>query len=333
MWMVRAGKSGVYAEEYREEGIVAIGWNEMDEVPDDVTREQLATLYDAAYPDVSTGTRNASLGQLVRFRWELNIGDSLATYDSATRRYLLGTIESEVYHRDRVDQYHARRATWNAHVARDALSARAKNSLGSSLTLFRIPDDIAKELRDKATPISEPLARSTAPPPASPTNGDDEDSLASVLQKSEELIEDRLVRLDWAEMQELVAGVLRAMGYKTRVSPTGADRGKDIFASPDGLGLEEPRIFVEVKHRPGTQMGAPEVRRFLGGRSPGDKCLFVSTGSFTKEAVYEAERSAIPLTLIRLPELRELVLEHYERMDSSARRLVPLERLYWPARV
>jgi hypothetical protein len=48
------------------------------------------------------------------------------------------------------------------------------------------------------------------------------------------------------------------MGYKTRVSPPGADRGVDIFASPDGLGLEEPRIFVEVKHRLKSAMGARE---------------------------------------------------------------------------
>ena len=47
-------------------------------------------------------------------------------------------------------------------------------------------------------------------------------------------------------MQELVAGILRAMGLKTKISNKGPDRGKDIIASPDGLGLENPRIFVEV---------------------------------------------------------------------------------------
>ena len=37
-----------------------------------------------------------------------------------------------------------------------------------------------------------------------------------------------------------------------------------------GIGLEEPRIFVEVKHRTETKMGAKEIRAFLG-RKPGDK--------------------------------------------------------------
>src|SRR6187549_2245303 len=121
-------------------------------------------------------------------------------------------------------------------------------------------------------------------------------------------------------MQELVAGILRAMGYHTHVSPEGADRGVDIFASPDGLGLQEPRIFVEVKHR--TQViGSKEIRAFLGGRKKGDKCLYVSTGGFTKDAHYEAERAEIATTLISLRVLRKLVVEHYEHLDAETRAL------------
>lgn len=150
------------------------------------------------------------------------------------------------------------------------------------------------------------------------------------IEKSREFIEDLIASLDPYQMQDLVAGILRAMGYKTRVSPKGADRGVDIFASPDGLGLEEPRIFVEVKHRK-TTMGTNEVRSFMGGRQPGDRCLFVSTGGFSKEARYEADRSNVPLTLLGLPKLRELLLEHYEQVDAETKRLVPLVRMYWPA--
>jgi predicted Mrr-cat superfamily restriction endonuclease len=57
-------------------------------------------------------------------------------------------------------------------------------------------------------------------------------------------------------MEELVARILRAMGYKAKVSLKGPDRGVDVIASPDGLGLTQPRIKEEVKHRGGS-MGAP----------------------------------------------------------------------------
>jgi restriction system protein len=79
-----------------------------------------------------------------------------------------------------------------------------------------------------------------------------------------EFLQDRLNKLSWDQMQELVAGLLRAMGYKTRISPPGPDCGKDIIAFPDALGFVSPRIVTEVKHRKGT-MGAPDVRAFAGG--------------------------------------------------------------------
>lgn len=106
-------------------------------------------------------------------------------------------------------------------------------------------------------------------------------------------------------MQELVAGLLRGMGYKTTVSPKGSDRGIDIKASPDGLGLEDPRIIVQVKHRSG-QTGSKDIRSFTGLIRQGNKGLYVSTGGFSKEARYEAERSNIPITLIDLDMLVKL---------------------------
>ena len=52
----------------------------------------------------------------------------------------------------------------------------------------------------------------------------EEDLLEDVENKALEFIKDRVSQLDWEQMQELVAGILRAMGYKTRVSAVGPDR-------------------------------------------------------------------------------------------------------------
>ncbi len=122
----------------------------------------------------------------------------------------------------------------------------------------------------------------------------------------------------------------RRCRHASRISPSGPDRGKDIVASPDGFGFESPRIVVEVKHRTGSAMGSQEVRSFLGGRHKDDKGLYVSTGGFSKDARYEAERASIPLTLMDLDDLVRAILEHYERMDADSQRLVALRKIYWP---
>ena len=133
------------------------------------------------------------------------------------------------------------------------------------------------------------------------------------------------------DMEDLVAALLRAMGYKTKVMPKGPDRGVDVMASPDGLGLESPRIKVEVKHRVGTTIGSSDVRSFLGGLREGDRALYVSTGGFTKDAKYEADRSNVPLTLLGSDDLTSLIISHYEAFDMEGRVLIPLVKIYWPA--
>ena len=153
--------------------------------------------------------------------------------------------------------------------------------------------------------------------------------LQEYISQSEQFVEDKIASLDWQQLQELVAGIMRGMGYRTRVSNPGPDRGVDVFASPDGLGLVESRIFVEVKHRAGS-VGAPLIRAFLGGRQQGDRCLYVSTGGFTTEARYEADRSSIPLTLVAMADLRELLVDYYETLDSESRALVPLRKVFLP---
>jgi restriction system protein len=78
-------------------------------------------------------------------------------------------------------------------------------------------------------------------------------------------------------------------------------------------------------------MGAPEVRSFLGALRQNDRGLYVSTGGFTKEAHYEAERATNPITLVDMDMLVELLVQNYEQLDTESRALVPLVKVYWPA--
>lgn len=332
-WVVRAGKDAAFIDDFRANSLVAIGWPEAGPIAPSVDDDTLTALFDSAFPASKPGSRRVWQAQVHRFLTEIQAGDPVATYDPNARLYLLGTIAGQPEWRDaRLSRMRAVR--WTHQAFRDGLSVETRNGLGSIATFFRTSQETSDELWAKAVPLESASASTQppTPPPAQPA--DDSESAETILreevqEKAEQFIEDRIASLDWRQMQELVAGILRAMGYHATVAADGPDRGVDIFASPDGLGLQEPRIFVEVKHRSGA-MGADELRSFLGGRRTGDRCLYVSTGGFTKEARYEADRANVPLTLVTLPKLRELLLQHYETLDPVARALVPLQRLYWP---
>lgn len=227
-----------------------------------------------------------------------------------------------------------RTVRWTHQVLRDALSVDTRNGLGSIATFFRASQDTSDELWAKAVPLD--AAGAEAPPPlAVKVIQDDAGQTAETIlreevrEKAEQFIEDRIASLDWQQMQELVAGILGRWGTTRLLQPTVPTEVSTFLPRLTGSACRSPRIFVEVKHRSGA-MGADALRSFLGGRRAGDRCLHVSAGGFTKEARYEADRANIPLTLVTLPKLRELLLQHYERLDPAARALVPLQRLYWP---
>jgi restriction system protein len=77
---------------------------------------------------------------------------------------------------------------------------------------------------------------------------------APKLEEAEEAawaeIEEHLETMNPYDFQDLVAGLLRGMGYYVAwVSPPGPDKGIDAIAHTDPLGIQDPRIKVQVKQR------------------------------------------------------------------------------------
>lgn len=266
MWMVRAGEAGFRFEDFKDGSLVSIGWVELGDLSSLKSRDDFYKAVAVTYSTASKARMAAYAGQVYRFVREIKIGDAVVTYDRSERIYLVGNVTGDYEYAPTVsaEQPNIRRVQWHGQVNRDALSVSARNSLGAISTLFVVPPDVATEIEQHLAG-SKPT-KAGAPTIADPVIDAQVDDLYKDIQsKGFEFIKDKVNQLDWEEMQELVAGLLRAMGYKTRISPSGSDRGKDIVASPDGLGFEDPRIVVEVKHRTAS-MGSQEIRSFLGGR-------------------------------------------------------------------
>lgn len=131
------------------------------------------------------------------------------------------------------------------------------------------------------------------------------------------------------EFQDIVAALLRAMGYHTPfVAPKGKDGGVDILAYRDPLGIVPPRIKVQVKHRT-APASVQEVRELLGLlQGDGDVGIFLSTGGFTSDAKRTARESRMHLELIDAERFIDLWQEFHDRIDEEGKRLLPLKRLY-----
>ncbi len=341
LWMVRAGRDAAWIQEFLNQRIIAVGWD-VGDLSRAQSVEEVSARVREKYGAAQSRKIASVIGPLSRFRLEMQRNDHVVTYDSEHRTYHIGRVVGD-YRFDAANLAelpHKREVEWQSSVSRDRLSAQARNTLGSIMTLFLVQGPAAAELLSACRALGQPHAGAKLAVPeeqaaeSAPSSFDQPVVLDELRRDSQgrarEFIIDRVNALDWEEMQELVAGILRAMGFKTRVSPRGPDRGCDVLASPDGLGLSPPRIFVEVKHRVAAA-DAAMLRSFIGGRRGGDNGMFVSTGGFTKDARYEADRANIPIALVDLESLVDLLIQHYPGLDAEARALVPLIPVYWPA--
>lgn len=330
IWMIRAGSQGLYLDVF-ESGQVAIGYDVAEDLSKTRSLDDVKAAYLKANPGSSKIETAVAAGVIEKFLRVIKEDDPVVTYDPGQRVYWIGRIAGPYQFQSTGDTPvpHRRKVVWeNRHVSRDDLPAKTKYSLGTLLTITQLNEQVWSDLQAAATgKITDP--QDGVAPSETIAEVELEKAKRTLQEQARERLKDRIVQFDDSDMQELMAAVLRGMGFRTTVSPTGPDRGVDVLASPDGLGLQEPRIKAEVKHRKRTQMGAPEIRSFIGGLRQGDKGLYLSTGGFTKEARYEAERSPVPVKLLDLEDLARLIETHYESFDNEGRSLIPLTRIYW----
>jgi len=133
------------------------------------------------------------------------------------------------------------------------------------------------------------------------------------------------------EFQDLIAALLSAMGYYiSEVAQRGPDGGIDIIAYTDPLGTSQPRIIVQVKHRPNDNISSDEIQKLAGTlKRNTDVGIFVTSGTFSKPAVKEARESREHIELIDFNRLTSLWQDYYTKMNDEQKNLLPLHPIYF----
>ena len=130
------------------------------------------------------------------------------------------------------------------------------------------------------------------------------------------------------EFQDMVAALLRAMGYYTPfIAPKGRNGGVDVIAYIDALGAKTPRIKVQVKHRPDDCIPAKDIRSLLGILRDGDIALFVTSGTYSQQARTEALTSKTYIKLIDGEEFIQMWQDNYSKMTDDDKNMLPLKHI------
>ena len=130
------------------------------------------------------------------------------------------------------------------------------------------------------------------------------------------------------EFQDMVAALLRAMGYYIPfVAPKGKDGGVDVIAYSDPLGATKPILKVQVKHHKENNTVSVDIVHKILGVAKGDTSIIVTSGRFTEDARITARQNNV--RLIDGTEFIALWIEYYTKMSEDDKRLMPIEPVYF----
>lgn len=148
------------------------------------------------------------------------------------------------------------------------------------------------------------------------------------IENAREEIREQINKMDAYRFQDLVAALLRGMGYYTPfVAPKGKDGGIDILAYNDPFGTKIPRIKVQVKHRE-SKATVQEVRQLIGLlNKEGDAGLFVSSGGFTQEALDAIVNNSKHIEKVQLDAIIDMWDEYYEKLTEEDKSILPLRKV------
>jgi restriction system protein len=269
-------------------------------------------------------------GVVYRFACEMKPGDLVVYPCKADRSVNIGRISGPVtYEPERNADYpNTRKVEWLKHAAREDFSQAALYEIGSFITLFTVSQNVDEFL---AVLEGKPYERPEQP---AAVVENDTTVTKTVSKQAEETVRDFIIRwlkkeISAYQFEEFVAHLLECMGYRTRVTEKSGDGGVDVIAHKDLLGFEPPIIKVQCKQTTDA-ISRPTVTELMGNVLHNESGLFVTLGSFTKDA-RAYDRSTANLRLIGGDELVELIFAHYTKFSPRYQALLPLKQIYVPA--
>ncbi len=322
-----------FGHELVDEGFVSIGSEgvgDVSKIGNDSARLRAAVA--TAYPAAKPGAIPVWAGVLRRFAFEVREGDRVLAPRRSDSTLNFGVVDGPYeYHSDVSAHPHRRRVRWlQTGVSRSRFPQSALYEIGCLVTLFQVKRSLEVFDAFLAAPTASVLL--IEPPTAngdatrSETRADllpDEPNAERIDQHTRDFVTRVLLtRLSPYEFEHFVAALLKAMGYEARVTQRSVDGGIDVIAHHDPLGLEPPIIKVQCKQT-SAPVGRPVVQQLVGALAHNELGLFVTLGSYSREA-FDEERQRQSLRLLAGPDIADLTLRHYADLAPEWRARMPL---------
>jgi restriction system protein len=336
-WLARAGSDGRHERLALDNDLVAIGWGELGDLTA-LSREALAKRIRSEYPEAGKGKVSNWTGQLSAFLHGFQVGDLVVLPLKTRPMIAIGRIAGDYVYRPDfdVDARHTRPVRWiRKDVPRTAVGQDLLYSLGAFMTVCRVS-------RHDAAQRLAALAETGADPGYEGADLADASADAATVESENGIARDNLerdardainqviaARFAGHELSTLVAAILEAQGMTTYVAPAGKDGGIDVMAGSGPLGMDSPRICVQVKFTK-DPVSASVIRELDGvaGRVGAQQCLLVSWSGITSDAEREIRNLFFRIRVWDADALFRELTAVYDQLPEELQVKLPLKRIW-----
>ena len=326
VFLARAGRYGEDEETALERNLAIIGFHDIPSLEGLDSYEAIYQLVEESRPDSKKRAIGNIAGQLWAFAIAMKKGDIVVLPRKLTSQVAIGRVVGPYkYQMIGKDMRHTRPVQWErTDVPRTAFEQDLLYSLGAFMTVCNISRN------DAAKRFAAVLAGGKDPGPGKSVGnrelvpGSTEHDENTDL---EQLAHDQIVahiqaRFAGHALATLVNAVLRADGWVTKLSPPGPDGGVDILCGRGPLGLDNPRLCVQVKSQ--DSPAGVNVYRTLQGvmqTFKAEQGLLVCWGGFNKTVLNEARQGHFSVRLWDSTDLVESVYRTYDSLPPRYKRI------------
>lgn len=340
LWKVGLGANGEFEAEAIDKSLLTIGFGITTDISHAADRDALVVVMAATHPDAKAKTQLNFAAQVNQFVNGMKVGDLVVSPMKSTGMFWIGRISGPYAPHPKTGSP-TRPVEWlRQNLPRETIKQDLRFSFGAFMTVCEITRNNALSRIQAVIQTGNDPGDGTAPAgglpktngaaPAVGTEPEVEESLIDLAQLAIDQIEARVASsFSGHDLTRLIKAILEAQGMKARVTPPGPDNGIDIVAGSGALGLETPRIVVQVKS--GNEVvDQPTLQSLIGTISDtkADYGLLVSWAGFKQTVLKRTNELYFRVRFWGRKEIMDNLFAVYDRLPEEIRAELPLRRTW-----
>lgn len=336
VFLARGGKFGEDEEIAIESGLAIIGFNDIPSLESAKDYDEVFRIVQSQMPGAKPNAVGNRAGQLWTFARVMQEGDIVIMPRKLTSQLALGRVSGPYAYKNILGKdRHTRVVKWiNTEVPRTAFEQDLLFSFGAFMTVCRITRNdaekrVAAVLAGKEDPGQIANTISTKKGETADSAIDFQEFTDLAQTAHDKIVSHIQTKFTGHALASLVDAVLQADGWVTKLSPPGPDGGVDILGGRGQLGLDAPRLCVQVKSQ--NESADVTVYRALLGTMQTFKAeqgLLVCWGGFTKSALSESKTGHFSVRLWDSRDLVQAIYRTYEHLPAEIQSTLPLKRVW-----